>query len=227
MARYFRWKEEFKGDYLAFFKALFPEHWQPATKGIPGVDYSLNAAREPIERKDESMIVKEPESAKRNIPEAGVYDGVCVDEVDLGMEANKFDPEGPDKPKVRIIWEIDAIDQDFNRRFTVAQKFTASLHEKAALRKLLEGWRGKKFTADELKGFDLENVVGVAAQIVVTHSAGQDGTIYANVNSVLPGKKKLTASKEYVRVKDRPDKDVSPLEAERNQKRALQEEVPF
>ena len=78
------------------------------------------------------------------------------------------------------------LDETHGRRFDVARVYTLSLHERAALRKDLESWRGRKFTEMELDGFDLEKLLGVNAQVAVTHDLGDDGTIYANVSTVVP-----------------------------------------
>jgi len=42
---------------------------------------------------------------------------------------------------------------------TITARFTASLSNKATLTGFLNRWRGKKFTDDELKGFDLKKVL--------------------------------------------------------------------
>ena len=53
---------------------------------------------------------------------------------------------------------LDLIDETHGRRFDVARVYTLCLHERAALRKDLESWRGRKFTEQELDGFDLEKL---------------------------------------------------------------------
>ena len=90
----------------------------------------------------------------------GLWPAVCVDVVDLGMQET---PWGP-KQKVELYWEIEELDPK-GVRFTVRTRYTASLNDKANLRKQLEAWRGRKFTAQELKGFDLEVLVGVNCQL--------------------------------------------------------------
>tara|TARA_R110002020_G_scaffold49241_1_gene140287 strand:- start:1526 stop:1996 length:471 start_codon:yes stop_codon:yes gene_type:complete len=45
------------------------------------------------------------------------------------------------------------------------KQYTLSLNEKAALYKDLCAWRKKQFTDEELKGFDLTNVLGVTCDI--------------------------------------------------------------
>jgi hypothetical protein len=44
------------------------------------------------------------------------------------------------------------------------------LFEAATLRKDLENWRDKSFTEEELKGFDIANLLGCTAKIEVTHT---------------------------------------------------------
>jgi hypothetical protein len=105
---------------------------------------------------------------------------------------------------IRLVWEIDELGAD-GQPFTVSQKYTASLHEKSRLRHDLESWRGRKFTTEELKGFDVENVLGANCQINVVH-ATKEGKTYANIASIVPqakGQARMAVSKTYVRKKDR------------------------
>ncbi len=60
------------------------------------------------------------------------------------------------------------------RPFGVFKTYTASLFEAAALRKDLESWRGKSFSEQELKGFDITNLIGCTARIEVGHTAPTD-----------------------------------------------------
>jgi hypothetical protein len=47
--------------------------------------------------------------------------------------------------------------------FLVSKRYTLILNEKGNLRPMLEAWRGRKFAPQELKGFDLERLLGSAA----------------------------------------------------------------
>ena len=49
----------------------------------------------------------------------------------------------------------------------------------------LQSWRGRAFTEDELKKFDLEAVLGQWCMLSVVHSQVQDKT-YANIENVNP-----------------------------------------
>ena len=49
---------------------------------------------------------------------------------------------------------------------------------------MLENWRGRAFTQEEMDGFDLRNVLGKACMISVVHGTKSDGSPYAKVGSV-------------------------------------------
>ena len=67
----------------------------------------------------------------------------------------------------------------------ISQKYTISLHEKANLRKHLESWRGRAFTADELNGFELKNIVGKPCLLNIIHNTPAEVT-YANISTITP-----------------------------------------
>lgn len=133
----------------------------------------------------------------------GLHQMVCCDVIDNGTVETAYGP----KHKVTIRWESQELSEK-GHRMTVQQRYTASLNEKARLRQDLEAWRGKAFTGDELRRFDLENLIGANAMVNVVHRQGNDGKTWANVASLAPlmkGLPKLPVSAEYVRQKDRSD----------------------
>ena len=146
------------------------------------------------------IIAKHPESSLAPCPE-GLHQAVCVDVVDLGIQQT---PWG-DKHQVRLMWQVEEDNPDTGKRFQIRQKYSLSLHEKANLRKHLEAWRGRKFTDTELQGFDLEKLIGANCQVQVAHDIGDDATIYANLQAVVPPQKNVAklVPREYVREKDR------------------------
>jgi hypothetical protein len=147
-----------------------------------------------------ALIARCPRSTYTAAPE-GLHAAVCVDVVDLGVVQGAYGA----KHKVRVVWQLDAADETHGRRFDVARVYTLSLHERAALRKDLESWRGRKFTEAELDGFDLEKLIGAPAQVQVTHDLGDDGTVYANVATVVPAVKGVPrlVPLDFTRWKDR------------------------
>jgi hypothetical protein len=129
----------------------------------------------------------------------GLHRAVCVDVVDLGM----VDGQWGKKRKCRIMWEIDS-KMDDGKRFVVGKQYTLSLHEKSGLHKDLKAWRGVAFTPDELKGFDVEKVIGAPCQLLIGHTE-KDGSVYANISAITKAdpKAKLTPSGTYIRAKNR------------------------
>ena len=159
------------------------------------------------------MIVKQPDQKFPTAPE-GTFPAVCVDEIDLGKVKSTFSGEERERVMVRLVWQIDEEMDDktalqfsmpVGSRHIVKQDYTASLDEKAKLRKHLQSWRGRTFTQAELTGFDLENVVGVPCLISITHNTGSKGGTFANVEAVMKPPKGMETLKPlgYIRVKDR------------------------
>lgn len=130
----------------------------------------------------------------------GIHDAICVDVVDMGMVNGPFGA----KHKLRVVWEIEVKMED-DRPFVVMAFYGASLHEKSNLRKALKSWRGRDFTEEELRSFDMEKLVGVSAQLVIQHNE-HDGKTFSNVMAITKAKNKMEASGAYIRVKDRDPK---------------------
>jgi len=134
---------------------------------------------------------------------AGAHAGICVDIVDLGVLQVTYGKQTKEQHKVRICWQIDENMED-GKPFLATKRYTLSLHEKAALRKDLESWRGKPFTDEELKGFDLEVLLNKPCLLNINHTTRQ-GSTYADVTSIMRLPKAMTAPtpRDYVRVCDR------------------------
>ena len=112
----------------------------------------------------------------------GIYLGTCFRIVDMGTTERDYQGTKSKKTRVHITFEVaEALDPNNNetlmpdgRPFVVSKTYTASLYEMAALRKDLQSWRGKSFTEEELKGFDITNLLGCTARIEVGHTAQTD-----------------------------------------------------
>lgn len=131
-----------------------------------------------------SLTVKQNAGGEFEITPEGTYVGRCIKVIDLGTQTSTGQYGTKQQKKVMITWELldDEVKMADGRPYAVSQFYTASLHEKAQLRKDLEAWRGKKFTDDELEGFDLTDVLGKYCMIQIIHSV--DGN-YANVNALM------------------------------------------
>jgi hypothetical protein len=113
---------------------------------------------------------------------AGVHDAVCAFVEDLGWEYSEIYQK--ESRKVVLVWEINEPMED-GKPYMISKRYTLSLNEKAAMRKDLEGWRGQKFTDEQLKGFDLEVLRGKQCQLQIIHNE-KDGKVYANIQTILP-----------------------------------------
>lgn len=125
---------------------------------------------------------------------ASVYTGRCYRVIDHGTQTEVYRATGEKKiaRKVLIGWELfgeDADGQpilnDDGKPFIIGQRYTLSLHKKAKLRADLEAWRGRPFTDEELRGFDVQKLLGAYCLVNVTHSTS-NGKTYANVASLTP-----------------------------------------
>lgn len=126
-------------------------------------------------------------------PEAGMQVGRCIQVVELGTHDKEWKGKWSKQVQVLIVWELESLMED-GRPFVVNWKGTASIGEKANLRKILEGWRGKKFTESELECFELKNILDKPCLInLVEKKAAEGDKVYINVGTVNPLMKGQTA----------------------------------
>lgn len=123
-----------------------------------------------------------------NIPvlAEGSYAAVCYMLVDIGLQ--KSERYGNCSRKVIIGWEIagEYVEVDGEKKPRVfSARYTASLNEKAILRRDLAAWRGREFTKAELDEFNLRNIVGAPCLIQVIHNKASNGRTYANLASIM------------------------------------------
>lgn len=104
------------------------------------------------------MIVKDNGGSYEN-PPTGMHNAVCYRVIDLGTHEAEYQGKKHTRRELMISWEIDELMSD-GKRFAVSSFYTASLSEKSKLRPMLESWRGRPFTEQELEGFDLANIIG-------------------------------------------------------------------
>ena len=116
---------------------------------------------------------------------AGSFAARCYQIIDLGHQTFEWKGEAKVAPKVRITWELNEMMSD-GRPFSISREYTASIGDKANLRKDLEAWRGRPFSAEELRNFSLENVLGAPCLLGIVHKPSKDNSkVYANVGSIM------------------------------------------
>lgn len=136
-----------------------------------------------------ALIAKEGGMSLPLIP-AELHQAVCYAVYDIGSHHNeKFDKT---THQCVILWEIPGVRLEIEKEGCkvdvpriMSKKYTISLGERANLRKDLKAWRGRDFTPEELKAFDLKNLLGVNCMIQVVHNS-KDGKTYSNIGALIP-----------------------------------------
>ena len=116
---------------------------------------------------------------------AGTHIARCYGCVSLGTQhSDNF----ADAFKVMLLFELpheriktkDGVEMPM----TVSKEYSLSLNKKATLRKHLDAWRGRPFTDEESKGFEVSKVVGAPCQITIVHAVSGSGNTYAKIEAV-------------------------------------------
>jgi hypothetical protein len=139
-----------------------------------------------------SFIVEDKGGNFERCP-SGLMLGRCYRIVDLGTQKSEYMGQVKYLHKIMLGWEIHGTDDagkpikmKDGRPFAIFKNYTLSWSEKANLRVDLQSWRGKAFTQEEMRKFDLKNVLGAWCMLNVIERAGQNGNTYSNVDSVAP-----------------------------------------
>lgn len=111
---------------------------------------------------------------------------ICVDVFKTHPEEATYD--GVTKLYEKVMFVFQAFPEGGERDsegapFQVERKFTWSLTPDGHLRPFLESWRGREFTKEELRGFNLKAVKGAQAFGVIIHN-----TRWVNIESIEPYK---------------------------------------
>jgi hypothetical protein len=135
-------------------------------------------------------IVKGNEGKGIDPVPAGVHQAVCYAVIDLGTQ-DPGNPQFRPSRKVMLMWELphETISTpDGVKPRIISSEYTMSIGKKATLRGVLESWRGRPFTADELNAFDLKNILGANCQLNVVHKPGKadPSRVYARIQGVIP-----------------------------------------
>lgn len=133
-----------------------------------------------------AIIVSANEGGNYTPIEEGTYIALCYGLVDIGdVYSEKFDKA---VPKFMILWElvgagtVTVDGREYNR--SVSNSYSKSLNPKSNLRKDLRAWRGREFTDDELKRFDMVNILSAPCQIQIIN-ATSNGKTYSNIAAIM------------------------------------------
>lgn len=120
--------------------------------------------------------MKWTDSGNGNFEQAPIGSHVarCIKVIDIGTQKGEYQGQVSIKRQVIIGWELPTelmeTGEYAGKPFTVSKFYTASLNEKANLRKDLANWRGRDFTEEELLGFESKNILGKPCMLSIIHN---------------------------------------------------------
>lgn len=120
---------------------------------------------------------------------AGTHIAVCNLVADVGIQPGSGMFPAPkhqiyvrfEVPAERISWEKDNVKYEGPQ--VIGQFFTASMNEKANLRKQLESWRGVAFTDEQAEAFDVSTILGKPCMLSVVEKPSGD-KVYSNIKAI-------------------------------------------
>lgn len=131
---------------------------------------------------------------------SGAHIARCFSVIDLGTHLTSGQFGEKLQHKLRIAFEIfgddengDPLTIDVDGKqmpLTINKTYTVSLHEKAGLRKDLAAWRGRDFTEEEAKAFDVSKLLGAYCMLNVIVSE-TNGKTYSNIAGIAPLHKQM------------------------------------
>jgi hypothetical protein len=141
-----------------------------------------------------ALIAKADSNGSFTPVPTGLHLARCYRIIDLGTQESEYMGVKKMLQKVMLQFEVHSEDESGNPTVTakneplsISKNFTLSLGEKATLRNDLKTWRGRDFTPEELRGFELKNVLGVWCTLSIIKAMGRDGTKeYTNISGIMP-----------------------------------------
>jgi hypothetical protein len=149
----------------------------------------------------------------------GQHAMLCVDIVNLGINVEQFgDQEPREVAKVALVFASGERQEDSSLTL-VTTEMTLSANEKANLRKFLESWRGRSYTAEQAEaGLPIAKLWGKEALVSVEHVTTRKGRKFAKIVGIAPLPKTMPGPKpellqEYERPKFLTDRKAQYAEA--------------
>jgi len=122
----------------------------------------------------------------------GMHLARCYRVIDLGTQQTEWQGQTKHLHKIMVTFEVHGEDEagnplviDTGEPMSISKQYTLSLSDKAKLRADLASWRGRDFTQEELRGFELKNILGQWAMITTTRTE-RDGKEYTNIANINP-----------------------------------------
>ena len=123
----------------------------------------------------------------------GTYKSCCYGLINLGTL--KFENEGADDKftsQIMLLWEIhEELTSKPKRNLdalppNIAKEYTLSLSNSSSLRSDLESWRGRPFSEDEIRRFDLKTILGGWCNLEISDLKKNDELTLSMFTAILP-----------------------------------------
>lgn len=141
-------------------------------------------------------------SKPRELIPAGNYIARCYQMIEIGTIEEVVMNVPKILTKVRIGWELPTELKVFNpdkgeQPLVISKEYTLSMHEKSNLRKDLKSWRGKDFSEEEAKAFDITKLVGAPCMLNIIHTPGKSdaSVMYQQISGITPMPKGVVCPK--------------------------------
>lgn len=136
-------------------------------------------------------ILASNNSTPRELIPAGNYIARCYQMIEIGTVTEIVMGQPKTLKKVRIGWELPEETRVFRQEngeqpLVISKEYTLSMNEKSNLRKDLKSWRGKDFTEEEAKSFDITKLLGQPCMLNIIHNPSKsDPTkIYEQISGI-------------------------------------------
>lgn len=145
-------------------------------------------------------------NAPRELIPADNYMARCYKMIEIGTVEEVILGEKKILHKVRIGWELPTELRVFSEEkgeqpLVIDKEYTLSMNEKANLRKDLKSWRGKDFTEEEARSFDITKLIGAPCMLNIIHKPSKkDPTkVYEEIAGITPMPKGVTCPEQINR----------------------------
>lgn len=130
---------------------------------------------------------------KKELIPAGNYIARCYQMLEIGHVSEVIMGVPKTLNKVRIGWELPEELRVFTAEkgeqpFVISKEYTLSMNEKSNLRKDLKSWRGKDFTEEEAKSFDITKLLSAPCMLNIIHnpSKSDPSRVYEQISGITP-----------------------------------------
>ena len=124
------------------------------------------------------------------IPSAGGSIAIVYRIIDLGTQQTSYMGESKMTPQVMLVFELPNELTKDGKPMSISAIYTKSLNEKAKLRGVVKALTGMTITDENVKQFNLSDLIGKVCTVDIINKQGKDGINKAyiqNVSTALKG----------------------------------------